>query len=86
MVSVIQTDGNEFTNVTDGTTHAWLAAHQWQIGRFESSDFGQLFVAQMLWGDVFDDTSQIAQFTVGVNQTGFLAANCAVTYKFHVCS
>jgi len=55
VIGVVQTDGDELAHMADRATHAWLAAHQRQIGCFDAGQFGQFFVAQMLGGDVFDD-------------------------------
>ena len=55
MVGIVQTNGNEFTDMADGATHAGFALDQRQRGGLDAREFGQGLVAQMLWRDVCND-------------------------------
>ena len=55
MVGIVQTNGDEFTDMADGTSHARLALDERQRSGFDACEFGQGLVAQVLWCDIGDD-------------------------------
>ena len=83
VVSIVQTNGNEFANMAHGTSQTWFAFDQGQFGCFELAQFSQHLVAQLLRTQVLNDSAQISQLAILINETGFFFTRVAITNEFH---